>query len=138
MVCIYCGSETEISNSRNQKKTNSKWRRRTCPHCQATLTTIETFDLSKAVSVRSNKSYQPFSRDKLFISLFYSCKHLKKPELVAGGLTDTIISKLMPRISDATIDISEIIEVSADTLKHFNKAAHVYYLAYHPLQTKNS
>jgi transcriptional regulator NrdR family protein len=133
MVCIYCQSQTDITNSRSQTKTNTKWRRRTCSSCKAVLTTIESYDLSRAISVKSGNGYKPFSRDKLFISIFYSCKHLRSPENVAADLTDTIISKLLPLISDATISNQAIIETTAKTLKLYNKPAYVQYTAYHPL-----
>lgn len=134
MVCIYCQAQTDITNTRNQAKTNTRWRRRTCNKCGATLTTIESYDLSKAISVSSGSSYKPFSRDMLFISIFYSCRHLNHPEKTAAALTDTIISKLLPDVKDATLSTDKIINTTSKVLKNFNQPAYVQYTAYHPVE----
>lgn len=134
MVCIYCGTETEISNTRNQKRTNTKWRRRNCPKCKAVLTTIEAFDLSKAISVTSNKSSQstPFLRDKLLLSVYNCCKHLDNPLQTATDLSNTVISKLLPQVADACLSDLQIRQTVAEVLSNFDKPAHTQYCAYHP------
>src|SRR5664279_3068123 len=103
MVCVYCGNDTQVTNSRLQKRNNAVWRRRTCKECSATITTLERIDLETAVMVVDESVHTPFSRDKLFISIYNSCKHRKSAQADASGLTDTIISRLYPHISDASI-----------------------------------
>lgn len=134
MVCIYCGSNTSVSNSRKQKRNNAIWRRRICVECNATVTTIERIDLENAVVVTSNTSHKQFSRDKLFISIYESCRHRKDAQTSATALTDTIISLCYPLIKDASIARSEIIDIAANVLHRFDKAAEVYYRAFHPIK----
>lgn len=133
MVCIYCGSETRVINSRPQKRTNRVWRRRTCLSCGTTFTSIEAVDLSGSVRVRDPKSLQPFQRDKLFLSIYDSLKHRKTATADATALTDTVISRLSAYMKDATVDKNNIIATTLKVLKRFDRVAATYYAAFHPL-----
>ena len=132
MVCIYCGHSTSVSNSRQQKRSNATWRRRSCKHCKAVFTTLETIDLSTAVLVTSSDLHTPFSRDKLFVSIYDSCKHRKDAQTSASLLTDTIIKQVYPHVKDASIPLSILRNIAATTLQRFDTAAGVHYAAYHP------
>lgn len=132
MVCIYCGSETAVKNSRLQKRANAVWRRRVCKECQATVTTIEKIDFSSAVLVRLGKHAEPFSRDKLLMSIYESCKHRSDALSASIALTDTIISNLYPRIKDAEVPNSTITKEAVKVLTSFDASAAVHYAAYHP------
>ena len=132
MVCIYCGHATSVSNSRQQKRSNATWRRRTCKHCLAVFTTIETIDLSTAILVTDSKLHTPFSRDKLFVSIYDSCKHRKDAQTSASMLTDTIIKQVYPLVKDASIPLSTLRTITANTLQRFDTASGVHYAAYHP------
>lgn len=76
---------------------------------------------------------EPFSRDKLLISIHSSLQHRKEAENAATGLTDTVISKLLPHIDQATLDTRFIIGATIDVLKRFDKSAAVSYKAFHPI-----
>ena len=132
MVCIYCGGETLVTNSRKQKRRNSVWRRRVCSDCRATVTSIESIDLENALVITSQKHHEPFSRDKLFISIYESCKHRNDAQISATELTDTIINLLYPLISDASIARSDIIKTASKVLHRYDDPAAVYYKAFHP------
>lgn len=132
MVCIYCGSQTNVINSRHKRRTNEVWRRRTCNNCSAVFTTMESPTLEQSVSVKDKTGrLQPFERDKLYLSIVSACGHRKHASKDASGLTSTIISQLLPSIKQATIDKGQIIEVAAKTLSRFDRSASVQYLAYH-------
>lgn len=133
MVCIYCGSATSVINSRHQLRSNTIWRRRTCKECGATVTTTECMDLATAILVVHNLAHEPFSRDRLFVSIYESCKHRKDAQNSATILTDTVIRALYPHIYDALIEKSEIIKTTTKILKRFDEAAGVQYAAYHPI-----
>lgn len=134
MVCIYCGSDTSVTNSRHQKRQNQVWRRRYCASCSSTFTTLEKTDLFTALSVADKNHYKPFLRDKLFLSLYDSLKHRKTALNDATALTDTIISKLMLCIKDGRVENSMIAKTALDVLNRFDKAAATSYAAYHPLE----
>jgi transcriptional repressor NrdR len=131
MVCIYCGGETKVTNSRAQKRANAIWRRRECLDCGAVVTTLEKIDLETAVSVLAERRSEPFSRDKLLISIFESCRHRKDAHEVAPRLTDTVLKQLEPQISAAALTLDQIVATTSKVLGRFDEAAGVYYRAYH-------
>lgn len=135
MVCIYCGSKLTVSNSRPQKRTNSVWRRRTCPNCQAIFTSVETIDPTVSLVYKDHqKRLQPFSRDKLYTSIYEACKHRKAAPDEARALCDTVITRLLSNASSATVTRPNVISATTETLRHFDKAAASTYVAYHPSQ----
>lgn len=75
---------------------------------------------------------EPFSRDKLFLSVYESCKHRKDALGDSQALTATIITKLLPHVQDASLPNREVIVVTTKVLKRFDKAAHAHYQAFHP------
>lgn len=133
MVCLYCNSATRVMNSRPQKRTNSIWRRRQCLECKAVFTTEEAPTFSGSILVNSPATSRPFSRDQLFVSIYESCKHRKDAQTAASALTDTVIGKLLPMVSQAAIERAQIVTTAATVLGRFDKAAGVHYAAYHPL-----
>src|SRR5437868_3487113 len=101
MVCIYCGGQTKVINSRHQRRSNQNWRRRECFICKAVFSTDELVNLERSVSVRQpNGALQPFRRDNLFISIYLSCGHRKNAAIDATGLCATVITKLLPIIKN--------------------------------------
>lgn len=131
MVCIYCGGKTSVANSRIQKRSNSTWRRRVCLDCQATVTTIEKFDLETAITVVDKNASKPFSRDKLLISIFESCKHRNDAVNASTNLTDTILGQLYPLITGGALQKADIRRTVGSVLERFDEAAGVHYRAYH-------
>lgn len=133
MVCIYCGGKTQVTNSRPQKRLNRTWRRRECLECGAIFSTSEAADYEGSIVVRPREhgKPQPFSRDKLFASLYKCLGHRKTAVTDAGALTDTIIAKLLRSTTEAALNPVEIIAVTHETLTNFDTAAAVQYQAYH-------
>lgn len=137
MHCLYCGSDTDVTNSRLQKRNNSVWRRRACRQCGAVHTSIETIDLAKSLLVRNAKNpnlpAQPFLRDKLFVSIYTSCKHRPTALKDASALTSTVLSALQPLIEQASVSNEDIATKVGGALRRFDTAAYVQYAAYHRL-----
>jgi transcriptional regulator NrdR family protein len=132
MVCIHCGSQTRIANSRPQKRNNQIWRRRECLSCHAVFTTEESVDYTGAWTVRNTQgALEPFSRDKLFVSLIRSLEHRKTALSDAMGLTETIIQKLSGNVANGTLQTRQIVQVAQVALNRFDAAASVSYAAFH-------
>jgi transcriptional repressor NrdR len=132
MVCVYCGSRTQVANSRPQKRLHQVWRRRTCTTCGAIFTTNETIDFSTSLVVRnSTGSVQPFNRDQLFVSILRAVGHREAPVRDASALTATITGRLLHNTKTAVITRTDIINTTLQALKHFDQAAAVQYAAYH-------
>lgn len=132
MVCIYCSSETKVSNSRLQKKANQVWRRRACTSCGAVFTTLEAVEASQALRVRHTpKHSEPFSRDTLLLSIYDSLKHRKTAVTDATALTATVLGKLYPLIHEATLERDDIVAIASETLRRFDPVAATHYQAFH-------
>ncbi|HUP26343.1 MAG TPA: hypothetical protein VM124_01695 [Candidatus Limnocylindrales bacterium] len=132
MVCIYCGHDTQVTNSRLQKTRNQVWRRRHCQQCASDFTTLEKPDLPTALAVIHSNDYRPFLRDKLFLSVYESLKHRKTALSDATALTDTIVGQLYPCIKNGGIKRGQIIATASEVLHRYDKAAASHYNAYHP------
>ena len=136
MVCIYCSGKTHITNSRKHARDKNVWRRHKCDSCQAIFTTIEQIDWDQAVVFKSSdKHVEPFSRDKLLISVHHSLQHRKDAIEASTALTDTILSKLMPHIAQASLTRGQVITSATEVLKKFDKAAAASYIAFHPTKS---
>ena len=134
MLCIYCGGETQVTNSRLQKKANWVWRRRECSKCSGVFTTLEQADLATSLLYKTKTGhFEPFSRDKLFLSIYNSLKHRKTSPSDATSLTATVMVNLSGHIKDATIQRDDIIRVTTEVLKRFDRSASTAYDAYHPV-----
>lgn len=132
MVCIYCGARTSVTNSRHQKEANQVWRRRQCVKCKNSFTTHEALELGNTLLLTKDGShFEPFSSDKLFVSIYESCKHRPTAITDARGLTQTIIARLRSQISNATIDHAVLLRTVVDVLSNFDKTAKAVYAAYH-------
>ena len=129
MVCIYCGSKTQVTNSRHQKATNSVWRRRKCVDCDAHWTTVEKINAEtthKVISGHHKKHIEPLERDILLFSVHDALRHRKTAVKDASALTDTVISKVLASKS-ADITKNELTAITYETLSCFDKlAADIY------------
>jgi len=140
MVCIYCGTKTEVTNSRFNKRTNSVWRRRHCPNCGQTVSSYENIDLSRtwrvAQSAPGSKRTQlvDFSRDRLLVSVYKSCAHRPSAAQDASELTGTIIVQLRAKTVDGLLQRNDIAQAVFAVLTHFDQAAATHYRAFHPAQ----
>jgi transcriptional repressor NrdR len=139
MICIYCKKETEVTNSRPKMRTPSVWRRRACLDCKQHFTSIELPDYEKALRVLgSTRKALPFSRDKLFLSLYKSLGHRSDALSSATALTATVIGRLLTKnpSADGTLNPRAIAKVSLEALKRFDPLAAATYKAYHQTALK--
>lgn len=134
MVCTYCGHDTQVVNSRHQKRLNQVWRRRKCTNCGAVFSTHEAADYEASWRVLdTNGSLHPFLRDKLLISLHKSLEHRPTAVADASGLLNTIVSLLRPLAAKGTLEASEIALTTREVLIKFDNAAATHYAAFHKL-----
>ena len=141
MVCIFCHNETEVTNSRAKSRTPSVWRRRACKQCVAQFTTTELPDYTKALKVLSmdSRKLNPFSRDKLFLSLYQSLGHRKDALDSSTALTTTVIGRLINKkfVINGAIETKSISKVAYEALKRYDPLAAATYKAYHQLTLKS-
>jgi transcriptional repressor NrdR len=132
MVCVYCGGNTRVTNSRHQKKNNQVWRRRRCERCGALFSTQETAVYGQSWRVRRQDGrLEAFSELKLLLSLYKSCEHRKTALSDAEGLTETILSKLPALMRHGVVGSQDIAQTALIALNRFDKAASTHYQAFH-------
>lgn len=135
MVCIYCHSETEVTNSRSKARNPSVWRRRACKSCDAQFTTLElpSYDSALTVQGQDKKHLYPFSRDKLLLSLHQALGHRKTALDDATALTGTVIGRLFQRklFKKGVLGVNDLSVVAHEVLKRFDPLAAATYKAYH-------
>ena len=128
MVCIYCGSKTEVTNSRLQKRSNSVWRRRHCPACGAIWTSLEVPEARSAFRVMQGESMHEFEPETLMISLYEALRHRKTAATDAAALSQTVINMLYKK-REAIIQTAEIKNTALLVLGRFDKTAAAVYKA---------
>ena len=130
VICIYCGTDTKVTNSRHQKRSNQVWRRRECKDCAATFTTHEAVELSGAVLIHKG-ALGPLLPDILFVDLLNALKDHPNKHVAARELTTTVISHLV-RQKGMVYPSTSISKEAAGVLRRFDKRAYLRYVAEHP------
>ncbi len=132
MVCTVCAHNTRVINSRIQRRLNQVWRRRKCLTCHNVFTTIEEADYASIWIVKhTNGNLTPFSRDKVFLSLYESCKHRASAISDSASLTSTVITKIKPLAQNGMIHSETIAQSILVVLNRFDKAASTHYASFH-------
>jgi transcriptional regulator NrdR family protein len=132
MVCVQCGGQTQVINSRHQKRANQVWRRRRCRQCGAVFTSEESAAYSASWAVQSSSgALRPFSRDKLLLSLHRSLQHRQTALEDAAGLTDTVVRRLSGVVTEGVIESPQIVHAVQVALSRFDQAASTHYAAFH-------
>ncbi|HET7320409.1 MAG TPA: hypothetical protein VFI84_02355 [Candidatus Saccharimonadales bacterium] len=134
MVCIQCSGPTRVFNSRLKKRLNQVWRRRECEHCGLIFTSLEEIDYKTSLAVRdADGRLQPFSRDKLLLSLHKSLQHRPTALSDASALTDTVIARLLSQTQHSAINDRGIVTTAYLVLARFDTVASVHYQAFHKM-----
>jgi transcriptional repressor NrdR len=132
MVCIYCGGETKVTNSRLQKRNNQVWRRRQCLVCQSVITTHEAIELESALSVRTTDGLAAFLPDLLLKELMTALQDRKDAYTASGEILATIVRKLLTLPQKPIFYPKDISGTAAEVLKRFDKRAYLRFVAEHP------
>ena|SRR6185437_13880580 len=134
MVCVYCGGETKVANSRHQRRNNQVWRRRQCLACKAVFTTNEAVDMSSALLVEKNGQSEPFLSDLLFADVLLAMIHRKDRYTVARELTSTVIAELLDEPNKPLFKPARISLATSRALARFDEQAWLRFTAEHPSQ----
>jgi transcriptional repressor NrdR len=132
MVCLYCGSETSVTNSRWQKRNNQIWRRRQCKACRAIFTTHEAIDLSNTLMVDSRGSAGPFLADMLFSDLLEAMQDRSDRYTAAREAAATTIKHLVALPNKPVYRPDQITAAAGAVLSRLDRRAWLRYVAEHP------
>lgn len=130
MKCPFCReTTTEVFNSRSTRFGTQIWRRRRCLSCRESFTTYEQVDLGFLKVIKKTKKKQRYSRAKLFSGIYGAFLSISAKETTVDAVTDTVEAKILDlKVSEVTS--KDIARIVLTTLKHYNTAAFVRYLAY--------
>ena len=134
MICIKCfHGKTHVTNSRQNKKYPTTWRRHMCDQCGYSFTTYEKPVISLVV-ISQDGEKNNFSIGKLMLSIARSFNHNEK---LAGSysydLANTIQDKLIHLQNKSAISSQHIAEIVHSTLQNFDQIAALQYAAQHNL-----
>jgi transcriptional repressor NrdR len=132
MVCVYCGSDTRVTNSRLQRRSNQVWRRRQCKVCKAVFTTLEAVDLPTTLIVDSRGRSEPFLPDKLYTEVLLALQDRKDCYQAAREVTNTVIKQLLKLPDKPLFRPEQITEVTGVVLRRLDRRAYLRYAAEHP------
>jgi transcriptional regulator NrdR family protein len=82
---------------------------------------------------REKGHVEPFSRNKLLLSVYESCKHKKDALEDAEALTDTIVNRLVPTAKQSVITRGDVCTVAKHVLRRYDLAAATHFTAYHSI-----
>lgn len=135
MVCPFClHKKTSVTNSRRGARLNEVWRRRHCNNCGAQFTTREIADIGSVLAVVNGKTVVPFSHTNLLFELLRVCSHRQDQEQSVPYLACTIEQKLCHKAAKSkksAITHDMIFEITSETLKNYDPAAYIAYIALH-------
>jgi transcriptional repressor NrdR len=130
MKCPYCrADQTEVYNSRVTKTGSQIWRRRRCQACHEAFTTYEAADLGFLKVIKKMGKKQRYSRAKLYSGIYGAFLSIPAKETTVDAVTDTVEAKLLDT-KERELTSQAIARIVLTTLKHFNTAAFLRYLAY--------
>lgn len=129
MKCPYCRADTtDVFNSRPTKFGTQIWRRRRCMTCHESFTTYEAANLGFVKVVKKGGKKEHYSRAKLFTGIYGAFLDIEAKQNTVDAVTDTSEAKILDT-KRTELSSEEIAEIVLQTLKHYNTAAFVRYLA---------
>lgn len=131
MNCPYCDSDSHVTNSRHQKRTNSVWRRRQCKKCDAIWTTTERLQGSGTYKIKADKHLIDFHPEILLISLYEALKHRKTPEIDAQYVYGTVLANIQ-NAKEPVFTTNQIAKECYGVLKNYDKLSADLYKTLHP------
>lgn len=134
MLCPFCASTTQVTNSRKSSAGTEVWRRRKCRSCSQIFTTFEAVDLQTSHKVTHNTGHtEPLSRDKLHISIMSSLQHRKTALKDASYLTDIVLKRILLKKS-AIVVLDDLSRLVHSILVKFDPVAASVYAAQHHIK----
>jgi transcriptional repressor NrdR len=127
MKCPFCRqTTTEVYNSRSTRFGSQTWRRRRCLHCHESFTTYEAPDLGFLKIVNKSGHRQRYSRAKLYSDIYNAFEAISQKDSTIDAVT--VEAKILD-MQKHEVPTDEITRIVLSTLKHFNTAAFLRFLA---------
>lgn len=125
MKCPYCSyDESKVIDSRPADDGERIRRRRECLRCSKRFTTYEVVETIPLIVVKSDKSREPFERDKLLRGLLRACEKRPVP-LKTLETAATEIEAALQNSLDREVTSKEIGEYAMDALRKLDEVSYV-------------
>ncbi|MDE7390666.1 MAG: transcriptional regulator NrdR [Lachnospiraceae bacterium] len=125
MKCPYCSyDESKVIDSRPADDGERIRRRRECLRCSKRFTTYEVVETIPLIVVKSDKSREPFERDKLLRGLLRACEKRPVP-LKTLETAATEIEVSLQNSLDREVTSKEIGEYAMDALRKLDEVSYV-------------
>jgi transcriptional repressor NrdR len=125
MKCPYCHfDDSKVIDSRDAD--NKKRRRRECASCGRRFTTYETIELIPLMLKKSDGTYQPYNRDKLFAGIMTATK--KRP--VSLEVINKIVDGIEDKFANAMQGQATTSEIGSAVLEELRKIDTVAYVRF--------
>jgi transcriptional regulator NrdR family protein len=130
MLCIFCKNKTRIYNSRPTHQKTQTWRRHICTMCKNTFTTKERVDLNGILKVQNGSTINPYSHDRLLVSIAVSSNQIALPAIMVSELADSVEARLCQIIANNINIITKdsIAETTIEVLTAYNKNLAIQYV----------
>jgi transcriptional repressor NrdR len=123
MRCPYCHFEdSKVIDSRSAD--SKKRRRRECNSCGKRFTTYETVELIPLMVKKSDGTFQPFNRDKLFAGIVTATKKRPVGLEAINDIVDSIENQFANQMQ-GQVTSSEIGDAVLNSLKSIDTVAYV-------------
>jgi len=123
MKCIFCGSETKVTDKRDSD--GETRRRRECLKCKKRFTTYERAEELDIIVIKKDKRREPFSREKLKAGIMRACEKRPIETEKIDKILYEIERRLRVKIKGKEIESKEIGEEVMKALKKLDKVAYI-------------
>lgn len=125
MLCPFCQSvNVAVIDSRPRDEGTSIWRRRECLKCSKRFSSREKIDFSYLSVVKGDGKREPFSREKIVMSIFKSIGKREIPEEKLKKAVDEITQEIHKN-SKTEIQSSSIGELVLHKLRKLDPVAYI-------------
>lgn len=130
MNCIFCGSETKVTDKRDSD--GETRRRRECLKCKKRFTTYEKAEELDVIVIKKDKRREPFSREKLKNGIMKACEKRPVETEKIDKIINEIEMKIREKIKGKEVSSKEIGELVIKALKKLDKVAYIRFASvYH-------
>lgn len=123
MKCIFCGSETKVTDKRDSE--GETRRRRECLRCKKRFTTYERAEELDIIVIKKDKTREPFSKEKLKAGIMRACEKRPIETEKIDKILNEIERRLREKIKGKEIESKEIGEEVMKQLKKLDKVAYI-------------
>lgn len=123
MRCIFCGSDTKVTDKRESPEGTR--RRRECLKCEKRFTTYERAEKKDIIVVKKDGRREAFSREKIKAGIIKACEKRPVPMEKIDKVVDNIEEKLRSRGKEIKTEV-----IGKMVMNRLKKIDHIAYVRF--------